>query len=87
MIKDTSGAADDAIALIRAHIATLRTKQANGTIEPSELTWLLHATDRCVTRENNWAQALVAAIAGRRNLDKLPSDDVRRLLGALTGEE
>lgn len=80
MIRETSDAVNEAVAALREQVKQLRAKQTGRGLDPYEATQLMELCDRLFHVENNRAQVLVAFIAGRRGLDKLPAAELEQVV-------
>lgn len=86
MIRDTSAAVDEAVAVLREQIADIRDclrKAVVGRDKADLEQRLLAMLDRLATVENNRANVLVQFIAGRRGLDRLPEADLEVVVKAI----
>jgi hypothetical protein len=89
MIRDTSAAVDDVVAIVRTQMGRIREQLAAADMAETILLEGRFLQLAAMVREieNNRANVLVAFIAGRRGLDKLPEADLEILIRCMFGGE
>lgn len=84
-IRDASDATNRATDVILAEIDRWRRTQLTRALNPVEWEQLMQALDRLAAVESNRTAAVVAAIAGRGGLDKLPPQERAQLIRTIAG--
>jgi len=87
-MKGTSEAVNEVVEVIRKRIAALQSEVFGSPAEARDADRSIVELSRVlVDIENNRLGALVAVIAGRRGLEKLPAYEREKLIAALAGIE
>lgn len=85
-LNDTTSAVDETVALLREKVRQLAANPRIDEDEERGLRAMADMADAIIKAENNRFGPLVAMIAGRRGLDKLPAGDLARLVQVITGD-
>jgi hypothetical protein len=85
-LNETTEAVDAAVKLLRQQMEKLAANPRIDEEEARGLEAMRNMAAEIIKAENNRFGPLVAMIAGRRGLDKLPAGDLARLVQVITGD-